>query len=116
MKQTDLIADANKRKRGTKSSAIASVIINKFNKQVARQVLLGNKVLLPKGITIEVEKVVNKSKRHLPRLGFDYKVNFTCDKMKEKKIKFIPNTLLERNLGRILRETNFDYKMKNGNK
>lgn len=96
---------------GSKSSAARNAIMGKFHKEVVRQILLGNKVILPGGISIEIIKHINDTGKVQPRLGFNYKVRITYDKLKRKKVKFTPAKGLENKLDKILKQTDFEYKL-----
>jgi hypothetical protein len=101
---------------GSKSQVATAKIMNAFHKEVVRQILLGNRVILPGGITIEIIKHVHEATRtglvkKQPRFGFNYKVRLTYDKLKVKKVKFTAAPSLEKKLMAVLKETDFEYKL-----
>jgi len=101
---------------GSKSEASRAKIMSAFHKEVVRQMLLGNRVILPSGIMIEIIKHVHEKSRaglikKQPRLGFNYKVRIVYDKLKQKKIKFTASPSIEKKLMMVLKETNFEYKL-----
>lgn len=101
---------------GSKSKTARAVIMNAFHNEVVKQILLGNRVILPGDMMIEIIKhVYDEAKfgnvKNQPRYGFNYKVRFTYHKLKEKKIKFTTSSSLEKKLVMVLKETNFDYKL-----
>lgn len=101
---------------GSKSETARAKIMIEFHKEVVRQILLGNRVILPHGITIEIIKHVHEASRaglikKQPRFGFNYKVRIVYDKLKQKKIKFTASPSIEKKLIRVLKETDFEYKL-----
>lgn len=100
---------------GSKSIKSRNVIMSAFHKEVIKQILLGNKVLLPGDISIEIIKheydhtfgIVKKQ----PRLGFNYKVLFVYHKLKRKKVKFTTSPSLEKKLMSVLKNTNFEFRL-----
>jgi len=100
---------------GSKDPKIRNAIVNKFHAEVIRQILLGNRVLLPGDMSIEIikhEQYLSFGRlKKQPRPGFNYKVRFTYYKLKEKKVKFTSCKSLEKKLNAILTETNFEYKL-----
>jgi len=96
---------------GVKSPMQKSLIVKEFHKAVVRQILLGNRVILPGNITIEIIKHLNDTGKVVPRFGFNYKVKITYDKLKRKKVKFTTSASLERKLTEVLLKTNFDYRL-----
>lgn len=113
MEQTNLAKDLDKDKyvRGAVSPSTRNRIVNAFHNEVIRQILLGNRVMLPGGLTIEIIKHQNDTGRVQPRLGFNYKVRVVYDKLKIKKVKFATATSLENKIIKVLKHTNFDYKL-----
>lgn len=110
--QVNLTKDPGKKyKTGSKSSGARTAVICKFHREVIRQILLGNKVILPGGITVEVVRHINDTGKVQPRLGFNYKIHFVYDKLKRKKVKFTPAGSLKSKLDRVLLETDFEYKI-----
>lgn len=97
--------------KGSRSAIVKSQIVNKFHKEVARQILLGNRVLLPNGMSIEIIKVLNKRKTKVPRFGFNYVVKFNFDKVIIKRVKFKASIGLEKKLEAVLLNTDFDYRL-----
>ncbi len=103
---------------GSKSEKSRTRIMNLFHKEVVRQILLGNKVLLPGDMTIEIIKHKHEATRtglikQQPRFGFNYKVRFSYPKLKKKKVKFTASSGIEKKLLLILKETDFEYKLVN---
>jgi hypothetical protein len=112
MEQLNIAKNLGKEYRnGSKSSIARNAIMSKFHKEVERQILLGNRVILPGGIVIEIIRHLNDTGKVQPRLGFNYKVRITYDKLKVKKVKFTPAVGLEKKLEKILKQTDFEYKM-----
>jgi len=100
---------------GSKSPKMRNAIVNGFHDEVVRQILLGNRVLLPGDMSIEIIKhkynlVFGKIKK-LHRDGFYYKVRFTYHKLKEKRVKFTPSPQLIKKIEMVLGNTNFEYKL-----
>ncbi len=101
---------------GSKSETARAKIMIEFHKEVVRQILLGNRVILPGGIMIEIIKHpydmnrLGKPKK-LPRFGFNYKVRIVYDELKKKKIKFTASPSIEKKLMLVLKETDFEYKL-----
>lgn len=116
IEKTNLLDCMNEYAIGVKSRARRKKIVNRFHDEVIKQILLGNVVLLPGDIKIEIIKhkyfvhYLGNVKR-LTRLGFDYKVRITYDKLKRKKIKFTTAKSLEKKLKTVLENTDFDYKL-----
>jgi len=100
---------------GSKSIKSRNIIMNAFHKEVIKQILLGNKVLLPGDISIEIIKHEYAPSSFLvkkqPRLGFNYKVLFVYHKLKRKKVKFTTSPSLEKKLMSVLKNTNFEFRL-----
>lgn len=96
---------------GLKSPKERNDVVLRFHEEVVRQLLLGKRVLLPGGLSIEIIRHVNDTGKVQPRLGFNYKVRMNYDKLKLKKIKFTPTVSLEKKLNLILTKTDFEYKL-----
>lgn len=116
MKSISLVSKPRKEYAiGSKSKGTRSNIVTEFNKEVIKQILLGNRVLLPGDITIEIIKhekytVFGKTKQE-PRFGFNYKVKISYEKLKRKKVKFTPSTSLNNKLKTVLENTDFEYRL-----
>lgn len=93
---------------GSDSKQGTTIVVRKFHEEVIRQILLGNKVKLPGGATIEIVK--HSTEKISERIGEEHKVLFKHPKIKKKKAVFITAISLTRKLNLVLRNTNFDYK------
>jgi hypothetical protein len=102
--------DGHAYKRSSSDAKHRVKIINMFHREVARQILLGNRVILPEGISIEIVKTENNSGFMQPRMGFVYRVRFNIPKMREKRVVFRESDTLRANLKNILKNTSFEYK------
>lgn len=113
MEEISIIKEVGKRKysRGASSLETRTRVINAFHKEVVRQILLGNKVNLPSGMSVEIIRYVNYTTKVQPRLGFVYKVRFICDKIKIKGVKLTLSSELDKKINSVLRNTDFEYKL-----
>lgn len=111
-----------KYKTGSTSLPANESVINRFHDEVVKQLLIGNKVMLPGGLTIEIVKSVSEFsvggeyKTQVPkikrlRLGFEYHIRFNYYKVKRKKIKFEPDKDLVDKLMKVLEFTELDFRL-----
>ncbi len=111
-------------KTGSTDLPVNEEIINKFHEEVVKQLLIGNKVMLPGGIKMEIVKTISdfsvggEFKTQVPkikrlRLGFEYHVRFNYYKVKRKRVKFEPDKELIKKLTKVLEFTDLDYRLVN---
>lgn len=115
MAKLKILTPGNKYAIGAKSTATQKRVVNDFHDEVIRQILLGNRVLLPYNISIDIVKIEHRvffgRIQDQSRPGFNYKVRFSFNKLKEKSVNFTTARSLDKKLNLILRETNFEYKL-----
>lgn len=123
MQEINLIEKSvtSKYKGGTLFPEIAEKVLDTFHEEVVKQILLGNVVMLPCRMSIEIIKTVSEFKtisksRHVhkvkvARLGFDYQVRFNYHKLKRKKVRLEVEKSLIDKLNMVLLQTDFDYKL-----
>lgn len=83
-------------------------LIDKFHNEVSRQVLMGNRVMLPGNI--ETEIVRHATEWPTARVGFSYKLVFRLEKKHKYKVKFTIGPNIKNKLNYILKNTDFEYR------
>ena len=80
-----------------------------FHKEVAKQVLMGNRVILPGNIETEIVKH-SSSFWKTARIGFAYKLVFRMEKKHKYKVKFKISPNLYNKLNYIIKNTDIEYR------
>jgi len=85
-----------------------SKLIDKFHNEVVRQMLVGNRVVLPGNIETKVVRHATEMKT--ARIGFAYKLVFRIEKKHKYKVKFTIAPSLKAKLDYIIKNTDFEYR------